>query len=144
VLEQVAAQRRGDGGQHQVVDGAAGRRACGLDCLHWHRPGPGPLLAGHQRTLQQVTACGQPEAELAQHGRIGAGEASQSGCLAGAGERGTQHRAEITGSRPRTPGRRYRPPGSAPARSGQQRRPCGVIVHRQQAWVLTGVQRIGQ
>ena len=144
VLEQVAAQRRGDRGQHQVVDRGAGLRARGLDCLDWHRPGPGPLLAGHQRALQPVAACGQPEAELAQHGRIGAGGPSQFGCLAGVGERGPQPFAQITGSRPRTPGRRYRPPGGAPARSGQQRRPGGVIVHRQHTGVLTGLQRIGQ
>jgi hypothetical protein len=140
VLEQVSAQGRGDRGQHQIVDGAAGRRARDLDCLDWHRPGRGPPLARHQRALQQVAACGWPEAELAQHGRIGAGEASQSGCLAGVSERGAHHRAEITGSRPRTPRCCYRPP----ARSGQQRRPGGVIVHRQHTRVLTGVQRIGQ
>ena len=144
VLEQVAAQRRGDGGQQQIIDGAAGRRARGLDCPDWHRPGPGPLFTRHERALQPVAACGEPEGQLAQHGRVGAGEAGQSGCLAGVGERGAQRRAEITGGRGRPRRRRYRPPSRAPARAGQQRRAGGVIVHRQHARVLTGIQRIGQ
>ena len=131
--------------QHDVIDGAAGAAARGLDGRHRHRPDPGPLLGPGELALQQVTVRGQPGAELGQHGGVGPGKAEHVGDLADVSEDGPQRGAEVPGDRGSASASRRSLLHSAPGQAGRPELSAGVVADREHFGgpVPSTVERIG-